>query len=243
MRRLLLIVSVLLGSFGCDATSTETVTVDGVPAETDVSTPSAPAPAVSEADAVQPSEPIFAVDTTGLLVAPHRFFKAAAALPTLKVEMETIADRAFVTPDGVFAFVDSAENQQQLASMAIGTAVHIRGTAHRPSRLLHIAHIEARPDADVVFDDAAVAASPGNSITVTGSNQCACGMKIPEVHTSCKLGHLHHLVAEDGRIYHYLQFAQGKDAYLGRGLHFKKVTVEAVELPGQFLLVRDVTVH
>jgi hypothetical protein len=51
------------------------------------------------------------------------------------------------------------------------------------------------------------------------------------------LGHLHHLEANDGKIYQYLQYADGKSAFLGEGTHFKNVELKARVFPGQFLLV------
>jgi hypothetical protein len=55
--------------------------------------------------------------------------------------------------------------------------------------------------------------------------------------------HLHHLEAADGRIYHYLQFASGKDTFLGKDSHFQAVEVTARVLPGQYLLVERVVLE
>jgi len=51
------------------------------------------------------------------------------------------------------------------------------------------------------------------------------------------MGHLHHLDAIDGKIYHYLQYGDGKSAFLGNRTHFKNVEVNARVFPGHFLLV------
>jgi hypothetical protein len=50
-------------------------------------------------------------------------------------------------------------------------------------------------------------------------------------------GHLHRLEADDGKIYHYLQYGDVKAAFLGNGTHFKNIEVKARVFPGQFLLV------
>jgi len=46
-----------------------------------------------------------------------------------------------------------------------------------------------------------------------------------------------HLEADNGKVYHYLQYGDGKSAFLGNGSHFKNVEVKARMFPGQFLLV------
>ena len=48
-----------------------------------------------------------------------------------------------------------------------------------------------------------------------------------ELPPNCNLGHLHHREADDGKTYHYMQFAQGKDTLLGHGTYFKDVEVAA----------------
>jgi hypothetical protein len=70
-----------------------------------------------------------------------------------------------------------------------------------------------------------------------GTNKCQCGLSVAELPHSCALGHLHHLEASDGKIYHYLQYGDGKSAFLGHGTHFMNVEVKARVFPGQFLLV------
>ena len=70
-------------------------------------------------------------------------------------------------------------------------------------------------------------AASGQSLALKGTNKCQCGLDVAELPHNCNLGHLHHLEADDGKTYHYMQFAQGKDTLLGHGTHFKDVEVAA----------------
>ncbi len=64
-----------------------------------------------------------------------------------------------------------------------------------------------------------------------GTNKCQCGLDVADLPHSCTLGHLHHLEADDGKTYHYLQFAQGKDTFLGHDTHFKNLEVKGRIFP------------
>jgi hypothetical protein len=70
-----------------------------------------------------------------------------------------------------------------------------------------------------------------------GANKCQCGLDVAELPHSCTSGHLHHLEAKDGKIYHYLEHGDGKEAFLGNGTNFKNVELKERVFPGQFLLV------
>jgi len=59
---------------------------------------------------------------------------------------------------------------------------------------------------------------------------------------TCRTRVLHHLETLDGQIYHYLQFARGEDFFLGKGSHFKPLSVKARLLPGHYLMVTAATV-
>ncbi len=74
-------------------------------------------------------------------------------------------------------------------------------------------------------------------MTLRGAQQVPVRLNVSDLPHSCTLGHLHHLEADDGKIYHYLQYGEGKAAFLGDGTHFKNVEVKARVFPGQFLLV------
>jgi hypothetical protein len=149
-----------------------------------------------------------------------------------------VAARAFVTKDGVYAFLETPENQRFLKGVKPGTAVSIKGRLLVSGLLLHIdslAKAKVNPGVDLArYEDEA-----GSEVTLRGANKCQCGLNVAELPHSCTLGHLHHLEASDGKIYQYLQYGDGKAAFLGNGTHFKNIEVKARMFPGQFLLVEE----
>lgn len=187
-------------------------------------------------------KPVEDFDRVGLLVSPHAFFNAAADARAADKDFQPaqaeVADRALVTPDGVYAFLETPANVKMLSQVAPGDTVRVQGKLLRSGRLLHATAVE-RSDAKV--DTAKPAADPGRVVTLSGTNKCQCGLKVESLPHNCRLGHLHHLEAADGLIYSYLQFGPGKDLLLGRGSHFKKLTVQARLLGGRYLLVESVS--
>jgi hypothetical protein len=158
----------------------------------------------------------------------------ARAQATLK----EVAARALVTKDRVYAFLETPENRRFLKDVKPGTAVSIKGRLLVPGSLLHIDSL-AKAKADPGVDLARYEDEAGKEVTLRGANKCQCGLNVAELPHSCTLGHLHHLEADDGKIYHYLQYGDGKAAFLGHGTRFKKIEVKARVFPGQFLLVQD----
>ena len=156
----------------------------------------------------------------------------ARAQSTLK----EVAVRAFVTKDGVYAFLETPENKKLLKGVKPGTAVSIKGRLLASGALLHIdslAKAKGDPGVDLTrYDD-----EVGKEVTLRGTNKCRCGLNVADLPHSCTLGHLHHLEADDGKVYNYIQFGDGKAAFLGNSSHFKNVEVKARVFPGQFLLV------
>lgn len=147
-----------------------------------------------------------------------------------------VAARALVTEDGVYAFLESPENQRALKSVKSGSSVRLKGRLLTAGALLHIDSLtpsRANPDVDLTR----YAKEKGEEVTLRGANKCQCGLSVGDIPHSCTLGHLHHLEADDGKIYHYLQYGDGKSAFLGEGTHFKNVEMRARVFPGQFLLV------
>ena len=100
-------------------------------------------------------------------------------------------------------------------------------------------HIDSlsKPKGDPGVDLARYEEEDGKEVTLRGTNKCQCGLNVADLPHSCSLGHLHHLEADDGKIYNYLQYGDGKSAFLGDGTHFKNVELKARVFPGQFLLV------
>ena len=179
----------------------------------------------------------------GVLVLATTFFDVVGERVDVRDVIVNLADGAtsdlaFVTGDGVYAFLETPENLEALKGIAPGSSVRLVGKLLREGRLLHVDDAEAAEG--LGFDTGGIAASAGEAVTLTGTNKCMCGISIAEMHTSCTLGHLHHLVAEDGQIYQYLQFAAGKDATATMQYHFANVTVTGLLLPGHFLLVDEI---
>ncbi len=155
---------------------------------------------------------------------------------TLKSTLKEVSARALVTKDGVYAFLETPGNQRLLEGVKPGTAVSVKGRLLVSGSLLHIDSLaDAKGDPGV--DLARYADEEGKETTLKGANKCQCGLNVSDLPHSCTLGHLHHLEAEDGKVYHYLQYGDGKSAFLGKGTHFKAVEVKARVFPGQFLLV------
>ena len=178
---------------------------------------------------------------TGMLVRASTYFDVARArfnLDEMDLTDVGTSDWAFTTANGVYAFLETPENLETLKGIAPGSSVRLVGKLLREGRLLHVDDAEAVEG--LGFDTGGIAASAGEAVTLTGTNKCMCGISIAEMHTSCTLGHLHHLVTEDGQIYQYLQFAAGKDATATMQYHFANVTVTGLLLPGHFLLVDEI---
>ena len=150
--------------------------------------------------------------------------------------LKDVAARALVTKDGVYAFLETAENRRLLKDAKPGTAVSVKGRLLVSGSLLQIDSLtKAKGDAGV--DLARYEEEEGKQVTLRGANKCQCGLNVADLPHSCSLGHLHHLEAADGKIYHYLQYGDGRAAFLGNGTHFKNVEIKARVFPGQFLLV------
>ena len=153
-----------------------------------------------------------------------------------KSTLKEVAARAFITKDGVYAFLETPENKKFLKDVKPGTAVSIKGRLLASGALLHIdslATAKGDPGVDLArYDD-----EEGKAVTLRGANKCQCGLNVADLPHSCTLGHLHHLEADDGKIYNYIQYGDGKSAFLGNGSHFKNVEVKARVFPGQFLVV------
>jgi hypothetical protein len=147
-----------------------------------------------------------------------------------------VAARALVTKDGVYAFLESPENKMFLKDVKPGTAVSIKGRLLASGALLHIDSL-AKAKGDPGVDLARYEDEEGKQVTLRGANKCQCGLNVADLPHSCTLGHLHHLEADDGKVYNYIQYGDGKAAFLGQGTHFRNVEVKARVFPGQFLLV------
>ena len=179
---------------------------------------------------------------TGVIVDIQNFFDAAADDAKSYVPVSGEQGRqALVTSSGIYAFLETPANESKLTGIASGTSVELTGRLLVNGTLLHIDELVAL-DKEADTDLASYRAAVGVPIEITGQNLCQCGLDVGDLPHSCQLGHLHHLQGDDGLIYHYLQYGDAQKAYLGKGSHFKQVTVKAKVLPGQYLLVEEVTV-
>ena len=181
-------------------------------------------------------------DQSGVIVDVHTFFKAAAGQQQPATTQAGPADRALVTAEGVYAFLETPENQKWLAGTESGSVVQVKGKLLEKGALLHIDALKATSKISLDLDLAGLRNAPGKKIALKGMNKCQCGLDVADLPHSCALGHLHHLEAEDGITYNYLQIAEGKEIFLGQGSHFKSVEVQGRLLPGHFLLVEKVEV-
>jgi hypothetical protein len=153
-----------------------------------------------------------------------------------KATLKEVAARALVTKDGVYAFLETPENQRFLKDVKPGTAVSVKGRLLVAGSLLHIDSL-AKAKGDTGIDLDRYKTEEGKEVTLSGANKCQCGLNVADLPHSCTLGHLHHLEADDGKVYHYLQFGDGRAAFHGNGTHFKNIEVKGRVFPGQFLLV------
>ena len=179
-----------------------------------------------------------AFEAHGVIVDIHSFFTAATAdlKATPAVAHGAVAGKALVAEDGVYAFLETPENEKLLAETGNGSVVQVKGKLLREGALLYLASLESKTQVPLI-DFARYRKDEGTLVELEGVNKCQCGLDVADLPHSCKLGHLHHLETADGRIYHYLQFARGQDFFLGKESHFKPVAVKARLLPGNYLLV------
>jgi hypothetical protein len=188
--------------------------------------------------------PVTPFEADGVVVDVLKLFPCAvkdakkADRARAQTTQKEVAARALVTKDGVYAFLESPENKKFLKDVKPGTAVSIKGRLLASGALLHIdslAKAKGGPGVDLArYED-----EEGKEATFRGTNKCQCGLKVADLPHSCTLGHLHHLEADDGKIYNYIQYGDGKAAFLGHGTHFRNVELKARVFPGQFLLVEQ----
>jgi hypothetical protein len=192
---------------------------------------------------VQASQPSTAFDQHGVIIDVRTFFKSTDQARTPEeIAHGDIANRALATTVGVYSFLETPENQSQLAQMVPGTVVRIQGQLLEKGALVHIDTVTKASQISLDLDLAGLRNNAGQKVSLKGANKCQCGLAVEDLPHSCLLGHLHHLEAEDGKIYHYLPFAQGQDIFLGKDSHFKAVEVEGRVFPGQFLLLDAVKI-
>ena len=173
---------------------------------------------------------------SGVIVDMEMFFHAASSKGSAD-QKEGIAGRALATAGGLYSFLETPENDEKLGDLPAGSVVHVTGKLLERGALLHIAELKRSGTISLDLDLAGLRTDPGLQITLAGTNKCQCGLDVADLPHSCKLGHLHHLEAEDGNLYHYLPDPQGIALFLGQGSHFKDVSVEGRLFPGNYIKV------
>jgi hypothetical protein len=181
-------------------------------------------------------------ERSGVIVDLHAFFTAIDKdEQAAEHAHQGIAGRALVTEEGLYAFLETPHNTQALEGTEHGSVVRIKGRVIEEGALLHVDKLEKINKVPLI-DFARFRSDPGQQVVLKGVNKCQCGLDVGDLPHSCQLGHLHHLEAENGRIYHYLPSEAGTDAFLGRESHFKPVEISGRVLPGNFLLVEALKV-
>ncbi len=190
------------------------------------------------------SDRVVSFEEVGMVVDIRSFFDAASSevfQPAIQTD-DGVSGRALVTANGIYTFLETPANAEHLKTVQLGTAVHVKGQLLKSGSLLHIESLEqVMEEPEIALTE--YTGAEGEEITLQGVNKCQCGLDVASLPHNCQLGHLHHLEAEDGRIYHYLPFLKGGEAFLGTETHFKEITVRGKEYPGGYLLVESVSVH
>ena len=182
----------------------------------------------------------------------------------LRLAREKITDRVLVTERGVYTFLETPHNFKLLAKVKPGDTVDVKGKVHRKSFLLHATRIDpvkvtAEAAAEAQATEAAGdPATDGTKeqpkdklhraldrykvsepvrVVMTGTNKCQCGLSTGDLPNSCRLGHIHHFESNEGKIYHYLQYGDGGHLLRGNRTHLKVITLDAMALPGNYLLI------
>ncbi len=198
--------------------------------------PAAPAPGSAPAKVVP-------YTGQGYLVVAHSFFDvtvpALTADKNFQPPREPLADRLFVTADGVYAFVESPANKKLLDGIKPDAALSVKGKLLSNGSLLLLDEAVVLKDA-VNIDQKKFRADAGKPVALDGYSRCQCALDLAGLPTSCALGHLHHLQLADGSLYTYLPIGDGAAALAGKPAHNSKLHVEALLLPGRQLLVRSV---
>ena len=154
-----------------------------------------------------------------------------------------MANRALATETGLFSFLETPENEEKLAAIEPGSVIRVKGKLLERGTLLHISALERVSTISLDLDLAGLRSDPGRMVTLKGTNLCQCGLDVADLPHSCKLGHLHHLDAEDGKIYHYLKNESGAGLFAGKDSHSKAVEIRGRLFPGHYLSVESVAVN
>ena len=174
----------------------------------------------------------------GVIVDMEVFFHGAANEGTVD-QKQGIAGRALATSSGLYSFLETPENDEKLGDLPAGSVVHVTGKLLERGALLHIAELKRSGTISLDLDLAGLRADPGLQITLAGTNKCQCGLDVADLPHSCKLGHLHHLEAKDGNLYHYLPRSAGDRPVFGTGFSFQGCSRRRKVVSGELHQGRD----
>ena len=172
---------------------------------------------------------------SGVIVDINSFFKEIKEKPA-KILFANTSGKAFVTKTGVYAFIESPENDNALKGIKPGSHVAIKGKVITDSFLLHIDLLILKKEKSSL-KTAKIENIKGQEIKLSGVNKCQCGLTLDTIPHSCKLGHIHHLETDNKVIYHYLQ--SSKLHSLNKN-HFKKLKIKAKLYPGNWIYIEEI---
>ena len=182
------------------------------------------------------------VTLKGTIVDVHNFFELATKREGyVPGDADVCSSRAFVAKSAMYAFLETPGNAEKLESVELDSDVILKGKLLTSGALLHIESISPSPR-PLNIRTARFQKHAGTAVRLSGRNLCQCALKLYKIPHSCALGHRHHLQfsGKETRIYHYLPTSAGRALFLGKDSHGKTVNVEAIILPGQFVLVKSV---
>ena len=180
----------------------------------------------------------------GVVKKLSRLFEVTKPEKKVNGKLEPLTDRVLVTKNGVYHFMETPMNRERLSGIENGTVIRVDGSLYSKGNMLSLKDVKALEEKEASkheIDISAFKGAHGNKIVVEGINACQCQLDVAEMKKSCRLGHLHHLQDEKGRIFSYIPTAKSVDLIRGKhGTHGEKVKVEALRLPGNSLMVLEV---
>ncbi len=119
---------------------------------------------------------------TGVIVDVHTFFRAAARDDSNETPqvLESVAGRALVTESGVYAFLETPENETRLAIAGPGSVVSVSGKLLNGSSLLHIDEL-ALVNRVPLIEFGRYRNDTGKEVSLSGVNKCQCGLDVADL--------------------------------------------------------------
>ena len=147
-----------------------------------------------------------------------------------------VAELALITNSGVFALLETQDNQNQVRDIPLNKTFKVTGKLHNLGKLIKIDEISPA-SSNASINTGLYSRANGRTVRLTGDNVCWCTLQFSQTDYTCDTGYLHHLHTPDGKIYHYLQNSRGMKLYKAMFTHQQEVKVEALLFPGNYLAV------